>query len=260
VSRLKPLFLAPILFAILSCASDKSTDDTSDSNETGVQASFKYSEALLTHISATLPYFAWGEAVLLADPHKPDPCPNVAPTADDKGFIVTGDCTDLRGIIFTGRFLVGSTETDNRINYDFEEFSMINDALIMGMDGQIQINFESDTLTNNVAINLEDGSHNIVVHAAYTDHTLGPLADVIEVLRRRTGSFASLGTVEIENIDRFVLDGQFENGDECLLENDNTVLVFTGERGTLTFTESAKTCDGCTEWTDGLSGGQFCVP
>jgi hypothetical protein len=258
--NLKTAILNSTLFAMLSCTSNKSVEETGDSHETGAQETYKPSEVLLAHISATLPYFSWREAFLVSNPDKTDPCPHVAPTADDKGLIVTGGCTDSRGIVFSGSFLINSAETGNSLNYEFNAFSTRNNAHFVEMDGQVQINLDTDILTNNLAIQMADESHNITLLATYTDHSLGPLADVGEVFGGRAGKFASQGIVELEKVDRFVLDGRFENADECDKESDNTVLLFTGERGTLTFIESAESCDGCTEWTTGPTSGKICIP
>lgn len=259
---MKTLFLCSTLFGLMACTADKAADDTGETGETGETGTtliFTQSEAQVAHISAALPFFAWKEATNLALPGT-GPCPHVSPTADDSGLIVTGDCTDEQGIVYTGGFLYSPAETGNAMVYDFSDFTIQNQAHTLGMNGPITLDFTADMLYSNLSIEMSDSRSNIQLSATYTDHALGPLIDIAEFFGGRAGSFSSTGTVDILDVDRFSLTGTFENTDQCTQEGDDVVLVFEGERGTIRFVENAEACDGCADWTDGVTNGQICMP
>jgi hypothetical protein len=256
---MKALFLRSTLFGLMACTSGETTDEPSETAETGASFVFTHSEVQVVHISATLPFLTLNEASKLVQSSATG-CPHVSPTADDRGLIVTGNCTDEKGTIYTGEFLYTSAEIGNAMIFDFSNFSIEDQSLTLSMNGLMTLDLDTELLESGLSIEMSDSSHNIQLTATYSDHTLGPVLSISEFFGGRAGSFSSTGTVELLDLDRFSLTGTFENTDLCPQEGDDVVLIFEGERGTLTFIENAESCDGCSDWTDGVGSGQICLP
>jgi hypothetical protein len=265
---MKLFFLACTLLNLSGCAPGEETKespdtgktkDTEDSNAPNNVAPYAQSDAIVSHISALLPFFVWKQSSHLGFLDNPDPCPSRSATEDGEGLIVTGGCTDQKGTRYEGLFEISNAKTGNALVYNFSHFSMTHDAFFLAMNDELHHDLENKILSANLQVDMADYSRNLTVQAFFSDYILNGVLDAGEVLGGRTGSFVSEGSISITDVDDFLFTGTFENREKCTLEIDEMELIFTGERGRLIFTESANSCDSCTEWSDDSNSGKICV-
>ena len=263
---MKSFFIAYTLLNLWGCASGNGTNetedtaetkDTKDSNALKTADPYVQSEAIVTHISALLPFVVWRQASILGLPDNPDPCPLKTATEDGAGLIVTGGCTDQKGNKYSGLFQIQNTETGEA--YDFSSFSMTHGSFSLAMDGDLHHDLEKKSIAANLQVEMADESRNLALQANYADYFLSDVLAAIEVLAGRSGSFVSEGSITITDVDDFFFNGTFKNWSECEEELDEMELVFSGERGTLTFQENAISCDRCTDWSSDSASGEICI-
>ena len=188
-----------------------------------------------------------------------DTCPSKVEVGDGVWRLSGDGCTDSNGTTFGGTMDADFGAADGT-TYTFSDWSQHNAAgvnIYYTMDGEMK------TLTGGeVRFN---GDYEVLratwsgsVMYQFTDFAYPSVTDLTNAYNGQTSTYTASGQVSVAGMDTFTANLSVTEADSCASEFDAMTLTLTGALETLTYTQSADSCDGCTDWSTEIQQGTIC--
>jgi hypothetical protein len=182
-------------------------------------------------------------------------CPVVTQTEDE--LLLTGDCTWSQGELLGSVSFTATSVIWNDWSMSFGDGTVVavSGEQILGTTGGLTTDMAVIAEVNAVPV-LPEGSGSYT----YVDYVVTDWLAYLGDPDAEGTSSDLLGTMVIEDVDSFTVNGTFTEEQRCMAYVDSADLSLEGLELLLSYTVTPEPCDACVDWAvEGSEAGTFCL-
>ena len=186
-------------------------------------------------------------------------CPTKTEVGDGIWKLSGNGCTDSNGTTFTGEVELDFSP-DGWDIYRFSNWSQHNSqspTILTTVDGDLTLHSNGEGVWDASFEILRESWMGSTTYQ-FTDFTYSSVTELSNLYNGQGGTVTASGQVEVNGMDSFSTSMSVTENSNCDAEFDSMSLTMVGASETLTYTESASDCDGCTDWSSETRSGQIC--